>query len=235
MELLGDCLGEVRKQCDRVFSEGTLLRMSIELIELSEKVHNCGILHRDCKLKNYLLGPNNEGSIYLVDFGLSDNWRDDKTGEHIEFDTKLPPYGTMRYAPIAVHKGYEQGRKDDLEALGYMLIYMAKGKLPWQNLWHEDKKIVWRDVGKMKKELTIKELCKGLRPCFEKFMVYLGKLKFSDQPQYKLLAKYFLDELKKLRLTRNVIYDWEQNNEESTEEDEVSDNMAVDSPRRKPE
>jgi len=207
MELLGECLGDVRKRCGRSFSLPTILRLAVELIDSSQRVHNCGILHRDCKLKNYLLGPGNQGRIRLVDFGLSDRF--EKDGHHVPFVKNLPPFGTMRYAPLAVHLGHEQGRKDDLEALGYMLIYLARGKLPWQSLWHEDKKIIWRDVGKMKADMDISELCQDLCPCFEKFMVHLRQLDFEARPPYQVLQKYFLDTMVELKIDRNTPYDWE--------------------------
>jgi len=208
MELLGDCLGEVRKLCGRSFSLGTTLRLAVELIEASEQVHGCGILHRDCKLKNYLVGPGNRGRIRLVDFGLSDRWRR-QDGNHIKFQKKLPPFGTMRYAPLAVHLGHEQGRKDDLEALGYMLIYLARGKLPWQSLWHEDKKVIWRDVGRMKEEVKLDELCQDLCPCFEAFMARLRELEFDQEPPYDELKQMFLDTMEELEIDPNSPFDWE--------------------------
>lgn len=209
MQLLGHCLGEVRKACGRHFSLGTILKMAVELIELCKNIHDCGILHRDCKLKNYLLGPENDGSIYLIDFGLSGRWRT-RSGEHIAFQDHLPPYGTMRYAPVAVHQGLEQGRKDDLEALGYMLIYLARGDLPWQSLWHEDKKIIWEDVGTMKMEMSLEELCANIAPCFQHFMNALREMEFEQEPDYEGLQNFFREEMQNNNIDEDTLrYDWE--------------------------
>lgn len=213
MELLGNCLGEIRKQCGRTFSLSTILRLAVELIETCRKVHSCGILHRDCKLKNYLLGPDNAGNVYLVDFGLSGRWQ--KNGKHVPFEKNLPPYGTMRYAPLAVHLGHEQGRKDDLEALGYMLVYLARGKLPWQSLWHEDKKIIWRDVGRMKEQIDLETLCQDLCPCFEQFLSRLKEIEFSEEPPYEELKEYFLQTMYELNISPDTPYDWELLNSDS--------------------
>jgi casein kinase 1 len=84
-------------------------------------------VHRDLKPENILTGRDKEkNTIYLVDFGISKYYRDEK-GQHIEFNENKPFIGTTRYASIAAHKGVELGRKDDLESLAYVLIYMAKG------------------------------------------------------------------------------------------------------------
>lgn len=207
MELLGFCLGDVRKNNGYKFSLATIFRLAINLIEIYKNVHKCGILHRDCKLKNYLL--NTKGTdVYIIDFGLSDRWKT-KKNKHIPFSTGLLPYGTIRYAPLAVHLGYEQGRKDDLEALGNMLIYLARGQLPWQSLWHEDKKIIWRDVGRMKLELSLSVLCQDISPCFEKFMIKVRSLNFSQSPQYDELKELFYDAMNSIQVTHKHPYDWE--------------------------
>jgi serine/threonine protein kinase len=72
--------------------------------------------------------------VYVIDFGLAKRYRDLKTGQHIPIKGGKSLVGTARYASIASHEGYEQCRRDDLESLGYLLLYFLIGKLPWQGV-----------------------------------------------------------------------------------------------------
>ena len=72
-----------------------------------------------------------ESTIYLIDMGLSKRWNNRKTGEHIPYRDGKAMTGTARYASINTHLGLEQSRRDDLESIGYILIYLMKGALPW--------------------------------------------------------------------------------------------------------
>lgn len=77
--------------------------------------------------------------VYLIDFGLAKKYVG-KDGRHIPYrDNKLLT-GTARYASLNTHIGIEQGRRDDIESLAYVLIYFLKGALPWQNLKANNKK-----------------------------------------------------------------------------------------------
>lgn len=105
------------------------MKQSIKSKPISFNIIFRGIVHRDLKPENILTGRDKEkNAIYLVDFGISKYFKDEKN-QHIEFNESKPFIGTTRYASISAHKGHELGRKDDLESLAYVLIYLLKGLL----------------------------------------------------------------------------------------------------------
>ena len=94
-------------------------------------MHNSFYLHRDLKPENFLIGLGmNYGIIFIIDFGLSKLYIDLKSKNHVDMKDKKGLVGTARYVSIPTHKGYEQGRRDDLESLAYLLLYFANGNLP---------------------------------------------------------------------------------------------------------
>ena len=102
------------------------------MIKRIEKVHEERIIHRDIIPDNFLIGGTEQtkDSVYIIDFGLAKCYQS-SDGEHIPFKDGKNLTGTARYASINTHKGIEQSRRDDLETIGHVLLYLLKGSLPW--------------------------------------------------------------------------------------------------------
>lgn len=69
--------------------------------------------------------------------------------------------GTARYVSLATHRGEEPSRRDDLESLAYVLIYLLRGSLPWQGLKARDKAQKYQRIMEVKLATPIDVLCAG--------------------------------------------------------------------------
>lgn len=99
--------------------------------------------------------------VYVIDFGLAKRYRDPKTGMHNPYLDGKSLTGTARYASINTHLGIDQSRRDDLESLGYIIIYFLKGELPWQGMKAKTMKEKYEKIMEKKISSSIESLCKG--------------------------------------------------------------------------
>lgn len=116
--------------------------------------------------------------------------------------------GTARYASVNTHLGIEQSRRDDLEAIAYVLIYFAKGSLPWQGLKAEDKKKKYEMISEKKMETSVQALCEGLPVEFSRFLTYCKSLHFEDKPDYSYLRKLLKTVFVREGYKYDDVFDW---------------------------
>ncbi len=220
MELLGLDLAAQLKIYKKL-SLKTIVMLANQLIPLIEQIHEKNIIHRDIKPENILIGKGEKSNqIYVIDFGISKFYRD-MHGRHIIYRENKPFIGTTRYASISSHKGVELARKDDLESLGYMFIFLIKGTLPWQNLVINEKEKN-KVVGKMKDKITNSELCKDLPIEFISYFDHVKALGFRDEPDYNYLRSLFI----KIAIDQHFDledYQWDWNKNKDKEKNQMKE------------
>ena len=152
MELLGQSLENLFQKQKKQFSLKTACMLGIQMIDRIEYIHSRKILHRDMKPDNFVMGRNDKSHIvYLIDFGLSKKYWSSRQNKHIPYCTNKKLTGTARYASINALSGCEQGRRDDLESIGYIIMYFIRGSLPWQGLKINNKENRYKKICEKKK------------------------------------------------------------------------------------
>lgn len=208
MSRLGDSLENLFEKRNKRFSMKTILMIAIQMLKRIEYVHDMGFIHRDIKPDNFLIGFKNEPYlIYMVDFGLSKRYRDAQ-GHHIPFKNDCKFKGTVRYSSVHTHMGIESSRRDDLESIGYVLLYFARnGHLPWMGV-QCPKSERHKTILSIKTTTRIEDLCANLPVCFLHYMSYVRKLEFMDRPDYHYLKHLFQEAFIQAKYNADAIFDW---------------------------
>ena len=140
--------------------------------------------------------------VYLIDFGLSKEFRDPNTHQHIPLNKGLGLIGTAAFASINSHLGLELGRQDDLESLAYILFYFLWGFLPWQGLGGQD-------ILESKQGITTLDLYHDLLPEFHAFFEHCRLLPFEGKPNYDHFCYLFDNLMAKEGPQINVAFNWD--------------------------
>ena len=237
MELLGKSIDKLFSECKKNFSNKTIFQIGYQMIQRIEYVHSKGYIHRDIKPGNFVIGKGpNSKKLYLIDFGLSKKYIDKITNKHIPYKEGKGLTGTARYVSLFTHYGIEQSRRDDIEGIAYNLIYLVKGKLPWQGVKTKNKKEKHKKIMESKLQISPEKLCEGLSGEFVSLLKYARELEFEEKPDYKRFKLMFKNRITMNGGSLNWEYDWDKiKNEDSKEEDEKSENSRNNSQKKRNE
>ena len=212
MELMGKSLEDIfEKFEEKKMSIRCVCNIGYQMIEILEYIHNKHYIHRDIKPDNFVIGRKEKKKyIYILDFGLSKKYRASKTLAHYKMVIKNNLTGTARYASINALNGFTQSRRDDLEAVGYVLMYFLRGKLPWQGIPVQNKEMRYKKIMEKKMSTSPEELCEGFPNQFTEYIKYTRNLKYEENPDYDYLKNLFVSMLNSDGFEVDCYYDWDK-------------------------
>ncbi|KAG8061251.1 hypothetical protein GUJ93_ZPchr0003g18415 [Zizania palustris] len=192
MDMLGPSLWDVWNSVGQAMSAHMVACIAVEAISILEKLHSKGFVHGDIKPENFLLGQPgsvDEKKLFLIDLGLASKWKETSSGQHVEYDQRPDVFrGTIRYASVHAHLGRTGSRRDDLESLAYTLIFLIRGRLPWQGYQGDNKSFL---VCKKKMGTSQELLCCFCPAPFKHFLEMVTNMRFDEEPNYSKLISLF--------------------------------------------
>ena len=211
MDLLGKSIQTLFESAKHSFSLKTVLMLADQMISRIQMLHEKNIIHRDIKPDNFAVGLGlHANQLFIIDMGLAKNYLNVKTREHIRYREGKSLTGTARYVSINTHLGIEQSRRDDLEGIAYVLIYLLKGSLPWQGIRASSREQKFEMIGEKKIGTPTAVLCEGLPSEFETFVKEVRKLEIGDRPDYEGYRNMFRNLMIKEGMVFDYQYDWTQ-------------------------
>jgi serine/threonine protein kinase len=195
IDLLGKSLQTISSEYKKSVPIEIVRVYAKQMVQIIRAVHERGFVHRDIKPPNFMIGIINKNEsnenetethnkLFLIDFGMSRTYIDDKTNAHRPNKTRTTGIiGTLRYVSIHVHDGCEPSRRDDLISIMYVLIYLVKGRLPWKAAASPEL------VAQIKKTILPEDLFFEMPPSYLEIFKYLSSMSYDETPDYSYIIE----------------------------------------------
>lgn len=225
-ELLGPSLEDLFNYCGRIFSLKTVLMLADQIISRVQCIHSKDLIHQDIKPDNFVMGRGKNGNcVYIIDLGLAAPFSRGGTAPVAQglADGML---GTATFASLNGHRCHcrctwrwfliakpanhslAQSQRDDMESLGYMILYFLKGRLPWHTVKRKSKQQTYRQIMDRKISISLDELCSDTPEEIKKYMKYVRTLNFEDKPDYSRIRRMFRDLFVRRGFEYDYVFDW---------------------------
>lgn len=175
-------LEKLDKQLERNINKN-ICNIGIEMIQIIEAIHLKGIVHRDIKPENFMYKNN---KLYLIDYGFATMYLDNNLIHKKE--TKIHSIiGSVNYISLNVHDLILPSRRDDIESIIYVLLFLYN-KLNYENS-------LEIEIKKVKKNLILNFNNENdiILQILLKILVYVRTLNYSDTPNYNYIYKLLKD------------------------------------------
>ena len=209
-QLFGKNINELKKKMKKL-SVKTTAMIGYQILHILEIIHAAGIVHRNLGPANIVIGCGDlEKKIFLIGFSFAKKFKDNN-GNLLPMKYNDKFCGIAFYASINSLNKFSQCRRDDLESLGYILVELLKGKLPWKGkgkmgMTPEEKK----EFAKLKQSISAENLCEDLPIQMKEYINYCRNLEYEDIPDYEMLKKLFMDMITKNNEVFDYVYDWSE-------------------------
>ncbi|KAG6836710.1 hypothetical protein H0H93_004687 [Arthromyces matolae] len=189
-------------------SLSTVLKIATQMLSALSYIHGKGIAHRDIKPSNILLSLENPEQLKIVDFAFARRIDPNECRREIIADCGTGMVGTLSWASVRSHEGYQLTRRDDLESLAYVLLALIRGGLPWKafhsvRIFNPKNQVLHK-----KRNWPGARLGAGQHPCFGEFLDYARNLRFDEIPDYRGWARTFNNLAKSCGFDKNRPFDW---------------------------
>lgn len=196
IDLLGKSLQTISSEYKKSVPVGIVGMYAKQMVQIIWAVHQRGFVHRDIKPPNFMIGikknesdenenkTENSDKLFLIDFGMSRTYIDDKTNAHRCNKIRTTGIiGTPRYVSIHVHDGCEPSRRDDLISIMYVLVYLVKGRLPWKAAASPEV------VAQIKKTISPEDLFFEMPSSYLEIFKYLCSMSYDEAPDYSYIIE----------------------------------------------
>ena len=192
------------------------MQIGIKLLDIIEKIHLAGYTYNDLKLDNILVGDHTLSEkcmheIRLIDFGFSARF-ESKSGVHIEEKDIDVFRSNMIFATTNQFDFKMTSRRDDLQSLCYLLVFLFKGgDVPFIVQGKMSKKAVFNYIKDVKEKLTPATLVgdeSSRSSCLLEFAQEIFKYGFREKPDYLSLRKILVQLMINANYRIDFSFEW---------------------------